>query len=191
MNNDNVSFVAEIAPAVVAPVNALLSFSAPANEPDPVAPTLPQPGDHTACKGCKGTGKRYSRGFVADNGRVYLSKFDTCSSCEGAGYFPDLNKDWIEQILKLILVKQGKNKGKLKTAAPPRDGLIGYRAYYVWRLARFHGGADVTMPMMADLFTRNDPMKDQLDQMSEVVAKATFGTDMGAVNAWGRAFSPV
>jgi hypothetical protein len=61
------------------------------------------------------------------------------------------------------------------------------RAYYVWRLARFHGGADVTMPMTADMMNAGDPFKTVLDQLSDVVAQKVFGTHMAAANRWGRA----
>ena len=66
------------------------------------------------------------------------------------------------------------------------------RAYYVWRLARFHGGVDVTMPMMASVELGADPYKKELDSLSDTVAKSVFGTDMAAAYRWGSAlgFAP-
>jgi hypothetical protein len=118
-------------------------------------------------------------------GKVYPDRTDKCSSCKGEGYFPEVDETVIRQA---ILATKGKNKGKIRasmTSTPDRDGA---RAYYVWRLARFHGGKDVTMPMMADLFVRGDPFKAELDKLADSVAKEQFGTDLAAAARWGRAF---
>jgi len=63
----------------------------------------------------------------------------------------------------------------------------GSRAYYVWRMARFHGGADVTMPVVASVLRGNDPFVKELDALAELVAKKVFGTDMAAALRWGSA----
>ncbi len=70
--------------------------------------------------------------------------------------------------------------------------LVASASYYVWRLARFHGGADTRMPVLAsvlmDKYTRDRrDLHDALDAAAEGLARETFGTDMGAAFAWGRA----
>ena len=62
--------------------------------------------------------------------------------------------------------------------------LSGY-AYYVWRMARFHGGVDVTMPIMASLFAPKDKvLLATLDTLADVIAKESFGTNMAAARRW-------
>ncbi len=53
------------------------------------------------------------------------------------------------------------------------------REYYVWRLARFHGGRDVTMPILAMLRIEGDPFKEDLDNLADEVASAA--RNVGAV----------
>lgn len=112
------------------------------------------------CPQCNGTNKRFGK--------------YPCSNCNSALQFypPDLDK-----ILSEIRGRNG-----LRSARPKEA-----RSYYVWRLARFHGGADVTMPMMADLELGHDPFKKELDQISEHVAKVVFGSDMIGATRWGKA----
>lgn len=45
----------------------------------------------------------------------------------------------------------------------------------------------MTMPMTASLVVHGDPYKDELDKVSELVAKKVFGTDMAATCRWGAA----
>jgi len=78
------------------------------------------------CTRCKGTGR----------GSSTVGNY--CVFCKGTGTFEEPN---YEEICKAIKGRKG-----LRSARPQAK-----RAYYVWRLARFHGGADVTMPMMAML----------------------------------------
>jgi len=140
------------------------------------------------CTRCNGEKVTHSKGFTSVDGRVYPDRTDPCYCCEGRGEFPEFSAG---PILALIIAKQGKNKGKLRAAmvSPLRgDGVDAARAYYVWRLARFHGGKDVTLPMMADMVIRGDPCKKELDELSEEVAKHSFGTDMAAALRWGKAF---
>lgn len=63
-------------------------------------------------------------------------------------------------------------------------------SYYVWRMARFHGGADVTMPMVA-MFTRGSVTKEQnawADNMADQIAIETFGSKFKAAERWSRVF---
>lgn len=137
------------------------------------------------CTICKGTGAVFHHGFTSVEGKVYPDSNDPCVSCKGTGSFPELNQ---EAILKRIVAGQGKNKGKLRASMTSNfHDAEEARAYYVWRLARFHGGKDMTMPMMADLAVRGDPCKAELLKLSDAVAKAAFGTDLAGARRWGGA----
>lgn len=139
------------------------------------------------CTGCNGTGIYINKGFTSVEGKVYPERQGVCTGCWGAKTFetPDY------EVLKgMCLATRGKNKGTLR-ASPPAESTskntVERRAYYLWRLARFHGGKDMTMPMMAELFTRNDPFKAELNEMSDRLAKECFGTDKAAARRWGQA----
>lgn len=140
------------------------------------------------CTRCNGTKTISSPGYVMVQGEEYPApvKLSQCPSCEGQGTYPEINES---KIRERIMATRGKNKGKLRASMTScfsdRDEA---RAYYVWRLARFHGGKDMTMPMMADLALRGDPFKKELDALADAVAKEAFGTDLAAAYRWGRAF---
>jgi len=139
----------------------------------------------TRCETCNGTGKnRYGWGR-------------TCYDCYGGGYFPAVEEQ-LPRILSLITVSRGRDKGKLRRSRPKppdckpdpidsEENIARARAYYVWRLARFHGGADVCMPVVAEMESVNDPDKAKLDAIAEAVARRAFGTDMAAAFRWGTA----
>lgn len=131
---------------------------------------------YRACKRCKGTGKR--KGW-SDTAMDYVPT--TCDYCEGKGAVPPLDEQAIRAALK------GRNG--LRTS-PPCGGrkrtLAECRAYYVWRLARFNGGVDMTMPMVAGLFAGDDAFLAEMNTLSETIATETFGTSYAAVRAWGR-----
>ncbi len=140
------------------------------------------------CTVCKGEGKNFRKGFEFE-GKVYPDKWEPCVSCKGTGKFSEVNE---AKILERIMATKGKNKGKLRASMTSNfSDKEEARAYYVWRLARFHGGKDVTMPMMADLGVRGDPFKSDLDKLADQVAKDSFGTDLAAAARWGRAFGLV
>jgi hypothetical protein len=103
----------------------------------------------------------------------YPRKVYTCMPCNGAGAFttPDL-----DAILAAVKGRKG------LCSKRPADT----RAYYVWRMARFHGGADVTMPMSASMDVSGDPFRVELDAIADAVAKRVFGTDLAAAHRWGR-----
>ena len=143
--------------------------------------------DKRVCRTCKGDKVTRLEGFTALDGTVYAASERKCYACNGEGIFPKVDVDGIRQ---LLLASKGKNKGKLRAAmtSPVYTQPINEkRAYYVWRLARFHGGKDPRMPMMADLTSRGDPFKKDLDLMADAMAKESFGTDMAAAIRWGRA----
>lgn len=145
------------------------------------------------CKVCHGSGISHHDAFTFQ-GHTYAERNDPCSACDGLGTFPEIDD---AALLARIASTQGKNKGKLRASFSRGRGLKGEeqireeRAYYVWRLARFHGGADTTMPMTAELFSRGDPYRDRLDLLADAVAKRAFGTNMAAARLWGRALGAV
>lgn len=141
------------------------------------------------CQRCNGAGVTHSQ-WAKDNGYEGPAG-KPCTSCDGAGQFPGLD---VEAVMSLVLTgKPGAKNRRFRKSWPEKlnvwrnkDASVA-RAYYVWRLARFHGGADVTMPMTADMAVRSDPFRKELDKMADYVAKKVFGTDMAAAHRWGRA----
>ena len=132
------------------------------------------------CTRCQGTGK-YS---------ILNEPAKACLYCQ-EGYFPEINET---EIMSLIMASRGKNKGKLRSSmtSPFRqDGVIKNRAYYVWRMARFHAGIDVTMPMMASLCINGDPYRKELDDLSDKVAADSFGNNIAGAMIWGKALGMI
>lgn len=105
---------------------------------------------------------------------VYADSNRVCYSCKGAGHFAPLD---VESIVSAIKGRKG-----LRSARPAYA--LGARPYYVWRLARFHGGADVTMPVCAGMDISGDPFRAELDALADAVAKRVFGTDLAAAYRW-------
>lgn len=136
------------------------------------------------CTRCKGTGMVHSQ-WNKDNG-YEGPEGKKCSSCTGTGVFPGLD---VKAIADALFTTRGKTRKfrKSYTSTKGFSDTFQARVYYVWRLARFHGGADVTMPMTADLLVRADPFKKELDLIAEHVAKLVFGTDMAGAVRWGTA----
>lgn len=126
------------------------------------------------CPQCKGDGKS----------RIRNDRF--CRTCGGKKKVA-IDRD---AILRAIHSTQGPNRGKLRIANNGMSHVYG--AEYVWRMARFHGGADVTMPTMCfysigcggiqDRHTK--AVLDVLDVLADEVALAEFGTNMAAAGAW-------
>jgi len=52
-------------------------------------------------------------------------------------------------------------------------------------------GADMTMPITADMAVRGDPFKAELDAIADKVACAAFGSKYRAAARWGRAFGMI
>lgn len=138
--------------------------------------------DTRPCLTCKTTPGRYiSEAFtytdsVTGAQRHYDRTDRPCYSCKGTASFPAPDAKAIGLAIK------GRDPRKL-CSKRPKDA----RAYYVWRNARFHGGADVTMPMGASMEVSGDPYRKELDVMADIVARAVFGTDLAAAHRWGRA----
>lgn len=152
------------------------------------APNTTREPDIRNCKRCDGLGTVFHKGFTSLEGKVYPDRTDVCNGCRGEKTFaaPD-----VRSILQQIIVKQGKNKGNLKSGWAGNEHYKSHdaaRAYYVWRMARFHGGVDTKLPMTATMVIRSDSWTVELDKIADEVAKLTLGTDMAGAIRWGRAF---
>ena len=105
------------------------------------------------------------------------------------GYFSDSFDE--SAILAAIISSRGKNKGKLRSSRPKygRDR-ASKLAYYVWRMARFHGGIDYCMPIAAafDVYNETLPTVAKLDALVDKVALESFGSNMRAAKRWHKAF---
>jgi hypothetical protein len=60
----------------------------------------------------------------------------------------------------------------------------GRRAYFVWRMTRFHAGVDMRIPAMAMAIIDGDPAEAALDQLAGQLAEQYFGTQLAAVATW-------
>ena len=126
------------------------------------------------CKRCNGKGS-YD----------YFGEERTCSRCGGRGTFDEPD---YAAIFKAVTTSRGAAKGRRRFRAgkpPAADG--DPRVYFVWRLARFHGGADVTMPVWAMTLNDGDPYEPELDAFASDLARRVFGTDLAAAYRWAGA----
>jgi len=142
--------------------------------------TLSDPRPCTRCKGTKVVHNQWAKdnGYEGPEGRP-------CTGCRAKGEFPGLD---VKAVVDALFTSRGpKRFRKSYTSTKGFSDGFEARVYYVWRLARFHGGQDVTMPVTADLVVRSDPFKPELDRLSEEVAKRVFGTDMAAAYRWAGA----
>lgn len=137
----------------------------------PVELTAP---DSRHCTKCAGLTRRPGYYWIKENGERYTAPETTCHYCNGSGQFPALD---IAGIADEIKGRKG-----LRSTRPKST-----RAYYVWRMARFHGGADVTMPVCATMDIAGDPFTKELDILADAVARKVHGSDMRAALRWGRA----
>lgn len=133
------------------------------------------------CTRCAGAGVTHSQ-WAKDNG-YEGPEGRPCRPCKGTGSFAGLDP---KAIVAALFGRNGFRKSF--PAKLDHYGTVeGGRAYYVWRLARFHGGADVRMPCTADMVTGGDPFKKELDLLAYHVARKVFGTDRAAAYRWGTA----
>ena len=98
-----------------------------------------------------------------------------CIWCKGTGEFSQPDLDAI----------RAKLKGRKGLVSKKPDDK---RAGYVWRMARFHGGKDVTLPVMAPLDVTGDPFIEELDVLADETAKTYFGSDLAGAARWYKAF---
>lgn len=140
------------------------------------------------CICCSGVGTTILEGFTSTEGKVYPTRTITCTSCNGEKNFPEVEESFIRA---LLIAGKGKNKGKIRaamTSPSKNDGVMAARAYYVWRLARFHGGVDVTLPVTAEFVVRGDPYRNELEKLACKYASEFFGSEMKGAARWAKAF---
>lgn len=145
-----------------------------ATAPQPVEPLL-------ECTKCNGAGHSLSKGFSyldesTGKRKSFPSKWKECMYCDGAGYF---HAPEIELLVKKVT---GRKPGTLRSKRPDET-----RAYYVWRLARFHGGKDTCLPMCAEMDAAGDPYRNVLDELARMIAKAYFGSGNVGTARWHQA----
>jgi hypothetical protein len=124
-----------------------------------------------SCRRCQGSG--ILKGITDSTIGVNIPD-KTCFYCSGTGTFnaPDL-----QEIMTLIKGRKG-----LRSRRPEN-----VRAYYVWRLARFHGGVDVTLPVMAEMDIAGDPYRNLLDTWAQQVAHHVYGSGTRGIDRWHQA----
>jgi len=126
-----------------------------------------------ACLSCKGSGLHHHEAFTSGT-ESFPAKDYRCNACGGTGVFAAIA---VPAILEAIRGRKG-----LCSRRPE-----GARAYYVWRMARFHGGIDVTMPVVATMLSCGDPFRAEMDIMADAVAKRVYGTNLAGAHRWGMA----
>lgn len=157
--------------------------------PKPEAPEKPSPKPMydglltepvLPCTKCKGDGHYLSDGFsyIDDTGKPksFPTKWKECVYCDARGWFhaPDIGA-----IIKAI---KGRKPKTLRSKRPEDS-----RAYYVWRLSRFHGGKDVCLPMGAEMEIVGDPYRFVLDELARLIARAYFGSSNVGTARWQQA----
>lgn len=125
------------------------------------------------CLSCNGKGEVIREAFISGE-TTHPKSINRCSGCNGLGTFTSPDEPII---LAAIRTRRGLRSSR------PRDS----RQYYVWRMARFAGGADVTLPMMAAMEIRHDPFKPELDALADHVAHEVYGTELAGAHRWGHA----
>lgn len=125
------------------------------------------------CKHCGGSG--------------YFSP-GTCTTCHGEGRLVEPNE---ERLLLLVLKSDDSIRRTRPRQAETGDSssykVACSRAYAIWRLARFNGGKDTRMPVLAELELHGDPYSDEIHEIADRVARKQFGTDMAAALKWSKA----
>lgn len=171
----------------------LPGYMEPPAPPAPCKPD-PQPLDHCligevggssiepvrACTSCKGAGYGLRDGFnyITDDGkhRSHPTRWEVCGYCNGAGWFhAPRPSDLIKQVT-------GRKPRTLRSKRPDDA-----RPYFVWRLARFHSGKDVCLPMGAEIEIAGDPYQNVLDELAGLIAKAYFGSGNVGTARWQQA----
>lgn len=58
------------------------------------------------------------------------------------------------------------------------------RIRYVWRLGRWHGGVDTSLPYLEMTILEGDPWLPELDAVAEIAAHAHLGTSLEGLRVW-------
>lgn len=128
------------------------------------------------CTRCKGVGKVPSlAAIMKEEGKE--NELRECYNCKGVGTFDRPDFDAIFD--RIVTTRKGKRSIR---STKPKDA--DDRTYYVWRLARFHGGIDVTLPVMATMGLNGDPYESALDEFASVMAKQFYGSDIVGAMRW-------
>lgn len=99
-----------------------------------------------------------------------------CSCCDGRGTFesPDL-----KQLCEAI---RGRKPRTVRSKRPEDP-----RAFFLWRMTRFHSGADVTLPVVATMDVDGDPFKPVLEIAAQMIAEHCTGKQSIGSARWRHA----
>ena len=109
-----------------------------------------------------------------------------CATCAGQARVT-IDPDAIRRAIRST---QGPNRYHLRQSNCGMRSTFG--AQYVWRMARFHGGADTTMPVMCFysigvyglIGPEAQAVLDLLDPLADEAAFEEYGTDTAAAQQW-------
>jgi len=136
------------------------------------------------CLICKGKGNLHFTPFQTREGKLIGEYKARCESCRGIGYFEPLDEVYIRS---KIFSTKGKNNRKLRASmlSPiPAEGHESERAYYVWKAARFHGGADFSLPMLAAFLVRGDSYLTEINELADRIAIEVYGSKYAGALRW-------
>lgn len=125
------------------------------------------------CRKCNGSKLTIYEAWTSEDGKHYPRREKPCIWCDGVGHYtrPD--------IPSLIKAVKGRKPGKLRSKRPEDP-----RAYFIWRMARFHTGADVCLPMVAQMDIVSDPYRDLLELAAELLAERLTGHTSAGRARW-------
>lgn len=125
------------------------------------------------CRRCNGSKLTIHEAWTAMDGRNFPRREQPCLWCDGVGIFekPD--------IIELTKAIKGRKPGKLRSKRPDDT-----RAYFIWRMVRFHTGDDVCLPMMAQMDISADPYRELLEVVAEEVAAHLTGHTSAGRARW-------
>jgi len=100
----------------------------------------------------------------------------SCTCCGGRGIFerPDL--------VELCRAIKGRKPCTVRSKRPEEP-----RAWFLWRMVRFHTGKDVTLPMTASIAIEGDPFKPTLDVAARMIAAKFTGQESIGSARWRHA----
>ena len=138
----------------------------------------PSASSSAPCTQCHGTGQR----------RRSDDTVQPCIHCDGRGHFdaPDFKAilKAIEGRKRIMSPCEGVGVIKALRTKRPDDS----RAYFVWRMTRFHSGADVCMPMTAAFEISGDPYFKELNEFAASYAAALTGKGSIGSQRWHHAY---